>query len=272
MPRPCFIANWKMNKTLSSARDYLDILQKRLSKPALQNGEVILAPPYTGLVSLHEGIGRLSLEVQMAAQNLYFEAEGAYTGEVSATMIRETGCQYVIVGHSERRVHFGEKDEEIARKVAAAQIAGLMPILCVGENEQQRQEGKTLSVIKHQVKKGFYLGLSHGHASQNGPPDLSECIIAYEPVWAIGTGKTPTPHEAEQVHCEIVAYLKSEGISPQEMPRLLYGGSVNERNIAAFMKERHIDGVLAGGASLSADTFVKMIELGLDAKGVLCTY
>jgi len=270
MATASFIANWKMNKTLAESRDYLNKLQKLLPARAKSGDQVILASPYTALASLAEWIRASSLEIGLAAQNLHFAAEGAYTGEISSSMLYETGCRYVIVGHSERRLHCGETDEMIAQKLAAAGIAHLVPILCVGESEREREQNKTVAVIKRQIKKGLCLGLSSkGH--ENGPLDLSDCIIAYEPVWAIGTGKTPTPFEVEKVHREIYDYLQSEGVVSEGMPKILYGGSVNEKNISAFMEKAHIDGVLVGGASLSAERFVQMIELGLEAKETVCT-
>lgn len=272
MATPCFIANWKMNKTLSDARSYLKILQKRLPEITAEDWEMILAPPFTSLAHVYEFVQAASLKIALAGQNFHFGAEGAYTGEISSRMLHEIGCRYVIVGHSERRVHFGETDKEVACKVAEAQIAGLIPILCVGESLPNRKSGKTVFVIKRQIKKGFdLLGLSKKKSLENGFLDLSDCIVAYEPVWAIGTGKTPTPKEVEEVHQEIAAYLISVGVAQEGLPRILYGGSVNEKNVVDFMKEPHIDGVLAGGASLSAETFVKMIEAGLYAKEEMCT-
>ncbi len=268
----CFVANWKMNKTLSESRDYIKILQKRLPEIVGQDWEMILAPPYTALAPVFELIQGISPHISLAAQNFHFGAEGAYTGEVSSRMLREIGCRYVIVGHSERRIHFGETDENVMCKVAEAQIAGLIPILCIGESLLERQKGKTALVLKRQIKKGFdLLGLSRKKSMDEGLLDLSDCIIAYEPIWAIGTGKTPTPQEVEEVHQEIGSYLMSAGVTEEGMPRILYGGSVNEKNVAAFIKEAHVGGVLAGGASLSAETFVKMIESGLYAKEEMCT-
>jgi len=261
-----FVANWKMNKTLSESRDYLGKLQKLLPKRARPGEQVIVAAPYTALASLFGWIKESSLEIGLAAQNLYFEAEGAYTGEISSSMLYDAGCRYAIVGHSERRLHFGETDQIVAQKVATAQISHLVPILCIGETERERQQGKTVSVIKRQIRNGLCLGLTSEGGSESGPLDLSDCIIAYEPVWAIGTGKTPTSSDVEEVHQTLYTYLQSEGV--EGMPGILYGGSVNEKNISAFMKQPHIDGVLVGGASLSAETFVQMIELGLEAKGL----
>ena len=264
MATASFVANWKMNKTLAESHDYFNKLQKLLPARAKRGEQVIVAAPYTALASLSEWIKASSLEIGLAAQNLHFAAEGAYTGEISSSMLYETGCRYVIVGHSERRLHFKETDEIIAQKIAAAEIAHLVPIVCVGESEREREQDKTIAVIRRQLKQGLCLGLSSKGHSESGPLDLSDCMIAYEPVWAIGTGKTPTPFEVEKVHQEIYDYLQSEGV--EGMPKILYGGSVNEKNIFSFMQKAHIDGVLVGGASLSAERFVQMIELGLEAK------
>ncbi len=250
MALPCFVANFKMNKTVAETLSYLTLYRQRLSeRPQQQNVEVILAPPYTALFSAGHKIKEGSLPIGLAAQNLYFEADGAYTGEVSSNMLCEAGCQYVIIGHSERRKYFGENDAIIAAKVFAAVEAGLTPILCVGESAKERQEGKTLEVVQRQVKEGF--------SKMAGDMSLSHSIIAYEPVWAIGTGNTPIPSEVEQVHQEIARHLKENGV-----PRILYGGSVNEANVAAFMKEPHVDGMLVGGASLSAETFLNIVQVG----------
>jgi triosephosphate isomerase len=257
-----------MNKTLSEGKEYLKLLQKRLPEITHSDWEMILAPSCTALSSVFGWIQESALPIALAAQNFHFETEGAYTGEVSARMLREVGCRYVMIGHSERRIHFQEKDETIACKVAAAQLSGLLPILCVGENAAERNAGKTSSVIKRQIRKGFDLGPASRRAftEEPGMLDLSDCIVAYEPVWAVGTGETPAAQEVESVHLTIVNCLKSAGVTPEGMPRILYGGSVNEKNVGFFMREPHIDGVLAGGASLSVETFVRIIETGLYAR------
>jgi triosephosphate isomerase len=256
--RPCFVANWKMHKTIAETRAYLIALEQGLSKLPTSEWDIIIAPPYTAISAAAELINRLHLRVGLAAQNCYFEKEGAYTGEVSLRMLCEAGCQYVIIGHSERRVRFGETDCDIARKKIAVEQAGLTPILCVGETAEERQEGKTLSVVKRQIEEGIFCG-----EPENGPLSKGDFLIAYEPVWAIGTGKTPTPSDVEQIHREISETLQ---VKFSRTSRILYGGSANEQNIAAFMKEPHIDGVLAGGASLSAETFIKMIASVVEVK------
>jgi triosephosphate isomerase len=243
--RPCFVANWKMNKTVEESISYIRLFQEQRTTLSIQNCDLILAPPYTALFSIWKIISGFSRPIGLAAQNLYYEADGPYTGEISARMLCEIGCQYVIIGHSERRIHFGETDFSVAAKVHAAISAGLTPILCVGESAKEREDGKTIEVVQRQVKEGF--------CKIEG--DLSHCIVAYEPIWAIGTGKTPTPSELEQVHQKIAQSVRG--------PRVIYGGSVNEGNVAAFMKEPHVDGMLVGGASLSAETFLNIIQVGI---------
>ncbi len=249
MQIPCFIANWKMYKTIAESADYLHSFEKELQPLPQDAWEAILAPPYTALATVSQILKQVPLPIRLAAQNLYFEEQGAYTGEISPRMLREL-CQYVIIGHSERRGLFGETDREINKKIRAAAKEGLIPILCVGETAEERREGKTWRVIERQLSEALDLG------------NLSEVLIAYEPVWAIGTGMTPHPSEAEAVHFQICNYL-SQG---EKSARILYGGSANDKNIEGFMKEPHINGVLAGGASLSPEVFAKIIKLGSAAK------
>jgi len=267
MATPCFVANWKMNKTLSEACDYLAHLQQGLKQEACKALEMILAPSYVILAAVAEQIRQLSLPIALAAQNLHHKTGGAYTGEVSGTMLREAGCRYVIIGHSERRVYFGETDAIIAEKVAVARGLGLVPILCVGESAEERENHKTELVVRRQLQVGLELSNSES-ASSRSDINLSDCLIAYEPVWAIGSGKTPTSAEVEQVHCTMISCMKSAGVLEERMPRLLYGGSVDEKNIATLMKEPHVDGVLAGGASLAAERFMTIMELGRRAKNL----
>jgi triosephosphate isomerase len=259
MRQPCFVANWKMHKTIPEALDYLRTLEKSLRDLPSGAWEAILAPPFTALAAVSAFLKGISASVRigLAAQNVHYEEAGAHTGEISPLMLRDVGCQYVIIGHSERRVEFGETDRLIHRKIEAAFRTGLAPILCVGEKGDERKAGKTLAVIHQQLKEG----LPRNPPDQKGPG----LMIAYEPVWAIGTGETPQPSEVEAVHQEIRKVLQSAW-GEAEASRILYGGSVNLQNIASFMKEADIDGVLVGGASLSAETFSKMIALGTEAK------
>ncbi|MEK7286319.1 MAG: triose-phosphate isomerase [Nitrospirota bacterium] len=246
MTTPCFVANWKMNKTIAETKDYFSTLQEKLPHLLRETCDLIIAPPHTALFCAAQAIKTLHLPIFLSAQNFHFEKEGAYTGEVSAKMLCEIGCQYVIIGHSERRTHFGETDQGVAKKRVAALQAGLIPIVCIGETAREREEGKTLVVLKRQIEEGF-----SGVFNQ---PD--QTIVAYEPIWAIGTGKTPLPFEVNQIHQAIADHFSGLG---KHVPRILYGGSVNERNMTDFIKEKYVDGVLAGGSSLSAETLVQMI-------------
>ncbi len=259
MARPCFVANWKMNKTVKETLAYLTLLQKRFTHLSRPEVEIILAPPYTALFAARHWIKESGLPIKLAAQNFFYEAEGPYTGEVSSRMLCEAGCQYVIIGHSERRNSFGESDVTVSAKVQSAMSAGLIPILCVGESAQERDKGKTREVVKRQVREGFSLNVE-----TTIPVCAAQCIVAYEPIWAIGTGQTPTPSEVEQVHQEIAETLREIGRGiVEKLPRILYGGSVNEENVAALMKEPHVNGMLIGGASLSAETFFNIVQLGI---------
>lgn len=256
MRTPCFVANWKMNKTIGEAREYLQSVEKRW--PQLPEGpwEAIVAPPFTLLSPMADFVKGRSLQIGLAGQNVHFEERGAYTGEISPLMLRDAGCRFVIVGHSERRTYFGETNALIHKKVAAALRAGLIPILCVGETRKEREEEKTWEVIERQLRE----------ALDDLRPGPSDWMIAYEPVWAIGTGLTPQPAEAEAVHRQIRDFFRALSKDAAGTPRILYGGSATEKNIAAFMEETDIDGVLAGGASLFADSFCNMIERGVKAK------
>ncbi len=255
MSRSCFVANWKMNKTVAETLAYLSTFQKQFSDLTQYNVEIIIAPPHTALFSAGQLIKELRLPIALATQNFYCGSDGPYTGEISSRMLCETGCQYVIIGHSERRIHFGEKDAVLSKKVDSAIEAGLIPILCVGESAQERDEGRTLEVVTRQVREGC--GRNIG---------TLQAIIAYEPIWAIGTGRTPVPSEVDQVHQAIAEVFERE-----ETPRILYGGSVNEGNVAAIMKEPHVDGMLVGGASLSVETFLNIVKAGANGGSSLQT-
>ncbi|MBI3803823.1 MAG: triose-phosphate isomerase [Nitrospirae bacterium] len=256
MRTPCFVANWKMNKNRGEALVYLQEMEKRWPQLPPLPFEAIVTPPFTLLAPMADYLKGGSVPVGLGGQNTHFEERGAYTGEISPLMLRDAGCRYVIIGHSERRIYFGETNAIIHKKVAAALRAGLIPILCVGETREEREENKTWEVIERQLRE----------AQDDLRPGPSDWIIAYEPVWAIGTGLTPQPEEAESTHRQIRDYFLSLSEEGADTPRLLYGGSVTEKNIALFMEEADIDGVLAGGASLSAESFGNMIELGVKAK------
>jgi triosephosphate isomerase len=249
MGRLPFIAgNWKMNKTVREALDLVKQLKASISK--VEGVEVAVAPPFTALYAVRKELEGSS--IGLAAQNLFWEEKGAYTGEVSPPMLKEIGCQYVILGHSERRQVFGETDEAVNRKIRAALGQGLMVIFCIGETLKEREEGKTFSVIEKQAIGGLK-GISR--------EEMKRIVVAYEPVWAIGTGKTATPEQAEEIHRfirEKLGRLFSGEIAGGV--RIQYGGSVTPENIKGLMNQEDIDGALVGGASLKADTFAKIVR------------
>jgi triosephosphate isomerase len=249
MGRLPFIAgNWKLNKTVEEAVDL--VRQLKVAIAGMEGVEVAIAPPFTALYAVHKELEGSS--IRLAAQNLFWEEKGAYTGEVSPLMLKEVGCQYVIIGHSERRQFFGETDETVNRRMKAALGQGLKPIFCMGETLAEREEGKTFSVIQRQLEGGL---------KDLGEKEMKSIVVAYEPVWAIGTGKTATPQQAEEVHRFIRERLERV-YSRQfaEEVRIQYGGSVTPENIKGLMSQGNIDGALVGGASLKSETFSKIVR------------
>ncbi|HWS23014.1 MAG TPA: triose-phosphate isomerase [Anaerolineales bacterium] len=246
--RTKFVAgNWKMNKTVEEARALVSLIGKDLNN--LTNVEIVLCPPAMSIVAVANLVG--GTKIGVGAQNLHWEPKGAFTGEISAEMIREF-CGYVIIGHSERRTYFHETDQSVSKKVKAALQAGLIPIVCVGETLEENQSGKTSAVVRSQVMNGLNT-ISSDEASQ--------IIIAYEPVWAIGTGLASSPEDAQNVHKNIIRKALSElfGEQTAEKIRILYGGSVTAANAAEFFNQPDIDGALVGGASLKAE-FVEIAK------------
>jgi triosephosphate isomerase len=248
MRRTIIAGNWKMNKTIAEALAFADGLRQAFPEPP--GREVILAPPFTALRAVADRLA--GSFVRLAAQNLHEAQKGAYTGEVSGPMLKEAGCTYGLVGHSERRTLFGEGDGLVNRKVAAALEAGLRPIFCLGESLQEREGGRTFSVVERQLKEG----LNNLSAS-----DIGLCVLAYEPVWAIGTGRTASPGQAQEVHRFIREWIRvAYGGPAAEALRLLYGGSVTPDNAPQLLAQPDIDGALVGGASLDAEAFVRIIK------------
>jgi triosephosphate isomerase (TIM) len=249
MGRVPFVAgNWKMNKTVAEAVELVRELKTLLS--GAEGVEVAVAPPYPSLYAVHREIEGSS--IRLAAQNVFWEEKGAYTGEVSPLMLKEAGCEYVIIGHSERRQFFGETNETVNRRLKATLRHGLKPIFCIGETLREREEGKTFSVLESQIEGGL-AGLSED--------DFAGAVVAYEPVWAIGTGKTATPDQAGEVHRFIRKKLEriySPGIA--EEVRIQYGGSVTPENVKGLMAQEDIDGALVGGASLKAEMFSRVVR------------
>jgi triosephosphate isomerase (TIM) len=248
--RPIIAGNWKMYNTRVETEELLSALILQLTGNICADREVIVAPPFTAL----ETAARLltGSPVRLAAQNLYWEPQGAFTGEVSGPMLKELGCSYVIIGHSERRQFFGETDEQVARKIKAAQDHSLIPIICVGETLEERESASTTAIITRQVR---------GALQGQTPTDVASLIIAYEPVWAIGTGRTATPAQAQEVHAAIrtlLADLTNQSAAAEV--RILYGGSVKPENVDGIMAQADIDGALVGGASLQADSFARIVR------------
>ena len=250
MRQPIITANWKLHKTIAEARQFVAVLAQQCPAPGPL--DVVIAPPFTALAALQDQLR--ATPFHLAAQDLFWENSGAYTGEVAAPMLVDVGCAYVIIGHSERRQYFGETDAIVAKKVAAALQGGLRPIVCIGESLAQRQAGETLAVLERQVRHGLA-------ACQSAA--MSQVVLAYEPLWAIGTGVTATPSQAQEAHGFLRTLLTQVwGESVAHMVRIQYGGSVRPENIAVLMAEPDIDGALVGGASLDATTFAQILLYG----------
>jgi triosephosphate isomerase len=257
------IANWKMHFVRAQALEYLKIFTERVRN--ITKTELVLAPPFT----LLETVGRAlqKTQIKLAAQNLFYERQGAFTGEISPVMLKDLGCQYVIVGHSERRRLFGETDEIIKKKLRAALDAQIIPILCVGETLEERRAGRTQQVLEAQIRGALQPDFVWTVRLRQPPAGEDEAhaqrvVIAYEPVWAIGTGVTADPHEAEACALfirEVLAELFSAEIA--QKIRILYGGSVTPANLEGFLQQPNIDGALVGGASLDPEAFAQMAEL-----------
>lgn len=252
--KPFVAGNWKMHKTVAEAVELVKALRERIG--GIDGVRVAVAPPFTAIHPVAQLLTGSGIEV--AGQNVHWESQGAFTGEISCGMLAEAGATCVIVGHSERRQYFGETDETVNKRARAALAAGLTPIVCVGETLEEREADRTLEVVGRQVRGGL-AGLT--------PAQLEKTVIAYEPVWAIGTGEVATPEDAQEV-CgalrERLAELYDSDVAAEV--RILYGGSVKSGNIAGIMAQPDVDGALVGGASLDADEFVKICRFP-DATG-----
>ena len=256
IPRKKFVAgNFKMNMTSSEVAPYLDVFRQETEKCA--DVDICLIPPFTAIAKFSEILGN-SQKIRIGAQNMSPEAKGAYTGEISASMLRDLFVRYVLVGHSERRRLFIETDEMVRRKLIAALASELRPILCVGETLEERQAGQEKAVLEGQLRAALE-GLT--------PEQISEAIVAYEPVWAIGTGLTATPDQAQEAHLFIRDYLgKLAGTSVASKARILYGGSVTPANAKELLSQPDIDGALVGGASLDPRGFAEIVVAGVPAE------
>jgi triosephosphate isomerase len=244
MRRPFIAANWKMNKTVPEAMDFIYSFLPAVAD--VKDADIVLAPPFTALFALAERLA--GTNVGLSAQNLFYEEKGAYTGEVSAQMLEDVGCDYVITGHSERRQYFHETDEVVNRKAKIAQENGLSVIFCVGESLEEREAGMTYDVLKRQLLNGLK------------EIDVRKLVVAYEPVWAIGTGKTATPEQAQEAHKHIRGKLREIYQNDADSVRILYGGSVTPENVDSLMACADVDGALVGGASLKPDNFERIVK------------
>jgi triosephosphate isomerase (TIM) len=244
---PLVAANWKMNKTIEEAEAFLADFLPRVR--AATEVEIVICPPFLALKTVVELC--VQSRVQVAAQNMHELPAGAFTGEVSAPMLREVGVDGVVLGHSERRARFAETDEAVARKVPAALDAGLMPILCVGELEGQRDAGETEAVLRRQLEAGL---------SAISDDRIAEVAVAYEPVWAIGTGRTATPDQAGEAIAHIRSVIARRDAGAAGAARILYGGSVTPDNAAALLGRPEVDGALVGGASLDPEAFAAIVS------------
>jgi len=242
---PYIAANWKMNKTVAEAAEFVDALLPRI---AATQSDVVICPPFTALTAVVER--RYGTAVKVAAQNMHEEDSGAFTGEVSAPMLVELDVEAVVLGHSERRQYFGETDEALARKVPKALAAGLEPILCVGESEQARDDRETEAVLERQLQADLA-------AVESG--DIARVVIAYEPIWAIGTGRTASPEQAQEACAFIRDVVRMRGAAADEV-RILYGGSVKPANAAELLALPDVDGALVGGAALVAEDFAMIVD------------
>ena len=248
MRKPVIAGNWKMHNTISEALDLVRGVKSQVE--GITDVEIIVSPVYTALASVAAELKGSNINV--ASQNIFWEEKGAFTGEIAPNMITDAGCSHAIIGHSERRQYFGETDETVNKRVKASLAAGLIPILCVGETLEERDAGNTIAVVEAQIKGGLVDISAEG---------MAKIIVAYEPVWAIGTGKTATPDMAEDVHKQIrsiVSEISDAAIA--DGTRILYGGSVKPENVDELMAQPDIDGALVGGAALKADSFVRLVK------------
>jgi len=249
MRKKIIAGNWKMNNGINETVNLISDIKKELSEKKVY-ADAIICPPFINLETAHALLKESS--IKLGAQNLYFEESGAFTGEISPSMLKSVGCEFVILGHSERRTIFGESDQVINKKIKIAIKNGLKPIFCIGETLEQREKGVTFKVIETQITNGL---------KELSESELENLIVAYEPVWAIGTGRNATPQQAQEVHLFIrglIGKMYSQNFASQLV--IQYGGSVKADNAKEILSQPDIDGALVGGACLKADSFVKIIE------------
>jgi triosephosphate isomerase len=243
MRKPFIAANWKMNKIMGEVEDFINSFLPEVGE--VTGVDILIAPSFTSLSAASRLLS--STDVKLSAQDVFYEEKGAFTGEISTAMLLSAGCSYVIIGHSERRQYFSDTDEVVNKKIKTARKNGLDVILCIGESLHERENNKTFEVLKRQLE-GSLKDLQ-----------LDGITIAYEPIWAIGTGKTATPEQANEAHAFIRQWLEKYAADSDKV-RILYGGSVTPENIASLISEPEIDGALVGGASLKPDSFAKIVK------------
>jgi len=256
MRKPIVAGNWKCHTTTNEATALAQALRQRLD--GLEGAEIVVCPPFTGLATV--GHVLRGSRIGLGAQDVFWEPRGAFTGEVSAPMLADVGCRYVIIGHSERRTHFGDTDQIVQRKLTAALRHALTPIVCIGETLAEREGNQTFAVLQRQLE---------GALREVPAADRERVIIAYEPVWAIGTGRNATPDQAQEAHAFIRQWIaKQWGADAGDSLRIQYGGSVTAANAASLLQQPDVDGALVGGASLNADAFSAIVKAALETKTV----
>lgn len=247
MRRPFIAANWKMNKITSEVWEFIAGFSPEVKE--VTDVDIVIAPPFTSLSIAAEILKLLmNTHIVLAAQDVFYEEKGAYTGEISPLMLADIGCRHVIIGHSERRQYFNETNEIVNRKIKAAQKRGLEVIFCIGESLEEREAGKTFDVLEREIDQGL------------DETDVDNIVIAYEPIWAIGTGKTATPEQAQETHADIRERLRVKYGNKADEVRIIYGGSVTPENIDFLMACKDVDGALVGGASLKVESFVRIVN------------
>jgi triosephosphate isomerase len=244
MRKPFMAANWKMNKVSSETREFIARFFPEVK--SISDVDIVLAPPFTSLPRAAEMIRQTN--IVLAAQDVFYEEKGAYTGEISPSMLMDVGCKFVIIGHSERRQYFNETDEIVNRKIKAAQRVGLSVIFCLGESLEERETGRTFDILEREMNQGL------------DGTNIENIVVAYEPIWAIGTGKTATPEQAQEVHAFIREKLRIKYGNKSGDIRIIYGGSVTPENVDSLMACADLDGALVGGASLKVESFVRIVK------------
>lgn len=248
MRKPILAGNWKLHKTIAEAIELVTLLKRSITE--FHAVDVVVCPPFTALSEVSEVL--IGSEIQLGAQDVFWEEKGAFTGEVSASLLKDAGCAFVIVGHSERRQFFHETHETVNKKAKAVLRSGLTPIVCIGETLAEREKGQTFLVLKEQLE---------GALARFSRDEMGQVVLAYEPVWAIGTGKVATPAQAQEAHAFIRAEIsKAFGAETANALRIQYGGSVKPENSAELMDQPDIDGALVGGASLDAASFASIVK------------